>query len=338
MSSFVMSALKSVQEKIPENYSSYEILTTLDTLLLNAVKPLLLYTKFLDRNLSILSGWYINTARRKVASQNTKEDFVTLIAALIIAPKKERLTIWKTLKLERTIVFWLLQNWLDIMKNWPKYHASNDNDALLSCERKACLLTNENVFQLMQRVDYWFNKAVTFKQSILEKYMRLAMLEASAYCTFQKNNNPHLQIDVNDVSQNFILAVSKAIDKCDADKGTLTSYVKTWLQDARNSASGSHEYGTAFYVPTSKKREIARKESTINNLSLSIESDEVLELESADNVEHAYETLNTVNRVRALAKEADPLGLGRIALKITEVLTPGEVALLLEEAKNEQKT
>lgn len=162
------------------------------------------------------------------------------------------------------------------------------------------------------------------------------MLETTNYAAFQRQHNPHLNIQTDDVAQNFILALSKAIDKCDVDKGTLTSYIKAWMQDARNTVNFSHEYGTAYSLPSSKKRDIARDLSNVNNISLSIDSEEVQELHSDHDTEADAVSRHVVNRVRRLSKAADPLGLGRLALRITEVLSPKELSLLekLKEQNN----
>lgn len=329
MSSFVINSLKSVKEQLTDNYSSYELLTTLDTLLIYAITPILENTRYVERSLSLLSGWYVNAARRKIASLDTKDEFNTIAAQLIIAQNlPDRKLLWQKLRLERTITFWMLHDWLRIMQPWVKARTLNDYDAMHSSCRKGCFISYDHVFTTIQTVDYWLNAAVNFKQQIMEKYMRLVMLEATSYASFQKKNNPHLNIQLDDVAQNFVLALSKAIDKCDANRGTLTSYIKTWLKDARNTTSFSHEYGVAYSIPTGKKRDIARHTSSINNISISLDSDEAQEMPSSFDTEASAVSSHVVNRVRRLAKAADPLGLGRAALQITEVLSPDELTLL----------
>ncbi len=329
MSSFVLNTLKSVQEQLDKNYSSRQLLATLDTLLLCAIKPIITKTRFVDRQLSLLCGWYTNAARRKVASLGSKERFISLVVAFIASnSNSDRIKIFQALKLERTLTFWIVQNWLDSLKGWPEAIAKLDFATAQSYERRACVVDNQATFQNMQKVEYWLSKAVAFKHQLMEKYMRYAMVEAQAYYAYHRKNNPHIQVNVDDVAQNFILAVSKAIDKCDSDKGTLTSYIKSWLQDARNTTHFRHDYGLVFSLPTSKRREIARKQSTVNNLPVDMESPEVQNMASSSNVEQELESANVVNTIRRLAKHADPLGLGRLALNITEVLSEEELSLL----------
>ena len=180
----------------------------------------------------------------------------------------------------------------------------------------------------MRRVAYWTEKALTFKHQIIEKYMRLVMLEAHAYATHHKQNNPHIRIDLDEVAQNFILAVSKAIDKCNANKGTLTSYVQMWLKDARNTVHFQHSYGFAYSIPTNKRREIAAGKSHINNMVFDLDSAEAQSVAVEYDLESDIDNKKIVNTVRAISKQADPTGLGRLTLQITEVLSPKERQLL----------
>ena len=328
MSDFVINSLKSVKEKLDKNFSSYDLLTTLDTLLLRSVLPILKNSKYIERNLSLVVGWYTNAARRKLSSNGSKDEFNTRIAELILAKPEEKALVWKKLCLERTLTFHMVSSWLEELRDWPTYRVKNDIDAMTQCENAACLLDRENVFPLIQEVDFWLKKAVEFKHMLVEKYMRLAMLEATTYYKIQKQNNPHLSIMLDDVAQNFILAVSKAIDKCDANRGTITSYVQTWLHDAKSTVHFSHEYGTAYSLPNNKKRGIVTEGLKINNIAVSLDHDEVQEMKSTDNVEENVMAAQVVNRVRILAKAADPVGLGRIALQIGEHLSSEELRLL----------
>lgn len=326
MSSNVLSALKKIQEQLPDNYSSHQLLSTLDQLLLNACLPIIDRTRFFDRHLGIISGWYASAARRKLASLPSKERFTALTSAFIISNStEERIAAWKALKLERTLVFWLLNNWQETMSEWTDAVDAKDYDKKQVIERRACFIVHSSIFQIKQHVDFWLTKATEFKQMLVEKYMRYVMVEVVNFSKYQKQHNPHMQFDLDEVAQDFCLAVSKAIDKCDTEKGTLTSYVQKWLQDARTNRS---EYGTAFSLPSNQRRAIAQGLSFTNNLSVSLDSEQVLELAGSTNIEQEYIDAATVNRVRHLAKSADPLGIGRISLKITEVLSEEELRLL----------
>lgn len=322
----VLGVLKQVKERLPDNYSSHQLLSTLDMLLLHACYPIIERTRFFDRHLGIISGWYSSAARRKIASLPSKDRFTALASAFIVSNDTEtRVEIWKKIKLERTIVFWLLNHWLEQMSGWTEAIAENNSEKQRSCERKACFVIHSSVFQIVQHVEFWRNKASEFKQMLMEKYMRYVMVEANNFYQYHRTNNPHMQFDLDEVAQDFCLAVSKAIDKCDSEKGTLTSYIQNWLHDARTNRS---EYGTAFSLPSNQRRAIAKGTSEINNISISLDAEEVQEIASDSDVEEHLFRSTIVTKVQKLAKSVDPLGIGRISLKITEILSPEEVTLL----------
>jgi len=331
MSSYVLDQLKRVKEVLPENYTSRQLLATLDTLIFRAIRPIIAESTYVDRVLGILSGWLSTASRRKISSVESKEKFQSLVMAFTIAQTPaERFQIWRALKLERTISFFIITQWLRILEPWVAAQCRGDFAQCMRLERRACIRNNQALFQRQQSVMFWQKQALDFKEALLQKYMRKVVLESSAYYEGHRKNNPHLVIDLDDVGQNFMLAVSKAIDKCDTDKGTLTSYVQLWLKDAASSSHNSHEYGTAFSIPVGKRREIARTENhALNNISVNIDAEEVLELPSGQNVEQDSIRQSSIDRVRMLAKAVDIHGLGRLALGITEVLTPQQMAQLL---------
>lgn len=327
--SFVLSALKNVKERLDKNYSSAQLLTTLDTLLLYAIKPLLRKTKFVDRQLAIICGWYTNAARRKIASLESKELFITLVSAFLLSTDyKERVELFQKLKLERSLTFWILHRWVFLMADFEKAASSLDFNRMHEIERQAYLIDLQGSWQTLRQVQYWADKALGFKHAIMEKYMRLVMLESQAYYAHHKRINPHINVNLDDVAQNFVLAVSKAIDKCDVTKGTLTSYIQMWLKDARNTVHFRHDYGFSYSIPTNKRRDIATGKSSLNNIMLDLNSIEAQSVPTDTDIEHEIDRKKNVNLVRKLAKQVDPTGLGRLSLHITETLSDKELQLL----------
>jgi uncharacterized protein YejL (UPF0352 family) len=170
---------------------------------------------------------------------------------------------------------------------------------------------------------------------IMEKYMRFVMMEAQMFHKQQREHNPHLNFDIEDLAQNFSLAVNKAIDKCDAQQGTLTSYIKNWIKDAKGNPQLRGEYGIAYTIPASQRRAMAQ--STNNkavNISVSIDDEELQGLRSESNIEEEYERKRTIDLVRVLAKRADPTGISRMFLGIGEILLPEELRQLETQVSN----
>lgn len=335
MSSRVIDVLKKSVESIPENYTSRQLLATLDYLIFQAVRPIIVNTYYVDRVLGLLAGWLSTASRRKISSAGSKEQFQSLVMAFCMATDPEdRLKIWQAIKLERTLSFFLVDQWLVRTEPYASAVIDNDSDSLSSIMRSACVVNQSAFFQKQQSVLYWQTQALKFKEALLEKYMRKVVNEAVAYHRMHTKNNPHLDLHLDDLAQNLLLAVSKAIDKCNTDKGTLTSYAQLWIKDALSSSHGSHEYGTAFSIPVGKRREIARTEHhSLNNISVSLDADEVQQLEADQDVENDSVRAATIERVRLLAKAVDPQGLGRLTLGITEVLSPEQLRKLMSVAQ-----
>jgi hypothetical protein len=161
------------------------------------------------------------------------------------------------------------------------------------------------------------------------------MMEAQMFHKQQREHNPHLNFDIEDLAQNFSLAVNKAIDKCDAQQGTLTSYIKNWIKDAKGNPQLRGEYGIAYTIPASQRR--AMVQSTNNkavNISVSIDDEELQGLRSESNIEEEYERKRTIDLVRVLAKRADPTGISRMFLGIGEILLPEELRQLETQVSN----
>ncbi len=331
MSSAVLQTLKSVKERLPDNYTSGQLFEVLDRMLYRSIDPIIEHANYVDRILAIVLSWYSNNQRRKV-SPLSKERFNTYVIAFLGARDNDlRKKIYRNLRLERNITFFIVQRWLSLLKPWRQLHvqyARGDNSVLhqmASLERTALIWNNHNLFTEYQNVAYWHEQAAQFKQQMLEKYMRFIMREAYGYYRAQQINNPHLRFDLDEIAQNFILAAYKAIDKCDERQGTLTTYIQNWLKNAKVSTHFRHEYGIAYNIPHSKRQRIAKKQDHSSNIYVSIDSEEAQEIASEHDLEQEMERNDQINFVRMLAKIADPIGIGRIVLGIGEVLDEHEV-------------
>lgn len=323
MSSAVLNSLKKVKERIGHNYTSYQLLTILDRLLLRALKPVIETTDFFDRIIACVIGWAATNPRRKLSAL-PREKFNTYVMAYLASSDPElKYRIVRKMKLERNILFFVLARFHELTLRLD--HTRPDQKLIRTLK-----VTAPNKLWFAARTSkYWWKQAEEFKHMMMEKYFRLVMLETTIYCKTQKRDNPHLVINVDDVAQNFVLAVSKAIDKCDAEQGTLTSYVQNWIKDAKSTSHYRHEYGIAYTIPASRRRQLAESNKThAINLSVSFDSEELKELESDTNIEEETIRKDTVNMVRRLAKLADPSGVSRLFLGIGESLTADELLQL----------
>lgn len=334
MNNPVIQALKTVQERLPDNYTSGQLFEVLDTMMYRAINPLIANTRYIDRILSIVLAWYAQNHRRRISSLSKKRLAACIMCFLAESDTKKRIVLFKRMRLERNITFFMVQHWLAIVKPWIDLHVSTCAGTAPKNEERiflvqCCVVNPNQLWGTICDARYWIERATDFKDMIVEKYMRMVMMEAHTHWQIQKDKNPHLQIDLGELAQNFVLAVVKAIDKFDARQGTLTSYVSNWLKHAKITQQFRGEYGVAYVIPHSKKTSIAQQRDQVTrNLSVSIDSSEAQEVLDDSDVETTMAQRQENEQVRSIAKVSDPLGVGRLILGISETLTAKELQLL----------
>lgn len=309
-----MGVLKSVTEKLQDNHSSSQYVSVLDTMLLNAISPILQCCNFAD---SYVSGVLHHTAangRRKV-SNSGRFNFLARAMLFLSVPSQKKTPVYRSLRLERNITFIIVKDFLDECENYYDFKSKEVREKTLEIEHRIGYFGGADLSSAIRATKYWFTAYCNFRNAVLEKYMRLITLQAQKF--YQQNNS---NIDLDDLLQNYILFASKAIDKFDHRQGTLTSYILNWLNHARN-VTASHENGTAFVLPPNKRRAC-----TVNNIGVPLDDSSVKEIEvdSITTVEDAA----SIERVRRLARLADPHGYARLSLGIEEYLYPSEIRSL----------
>lgn len=326
--SHLMSALKGTEEQIQDNYSSAQYTEVWDTLLYNALEPIVACTNLPDRILADILHFYVENHRRKLSSL-PKELVMSSILRYLVATPDNKIRRLRQCRLERNVLRLIITTFqqetslyqsLTLRKARLRPESSKlpkvqgDLDLI---EARVGYNGSLDLFSVINTVNFWNGQANDFKNMLMEKYLRLIVSQAQ---TYYKSNNSNMELD--DIIQNLIIFTSKALDKYDSRKGTLSSYIMTWLQHAKN-VTVVQEDGIAFLLPVAKR-------SDCSNLAVSIDAAEVTEIEyeCGENVE--VESLR--KRVQLLSKLADPMGLGRLALGISEVLTKDELALLRKHA------
>lgn len=324
-----LDSLKRVKEQLDQNYTSFQLLSVLDQLLWKSMWPILRTTDYFDRVLANVIGWSATNPRRKLSSL-PKDRFNTYAMAYLAADTpKIKFRILKKMRIERNVLFYVVGRFLEIMQDVPPARPSQRIANALA------VFDYEGLWFAAREAGYWHQQSIEFKGMIMEKYMRFVMMEAQMFHKQQRDHNPHLNFDIEDLAQNFNLAVNKAIDKCDAQQGTLTSYIKNWIKDAKGNPQLRGEYGIAYTIPASQRRLMAQ--STNNkavNISVSIDDEELQGLRSDSNIEEEYERQRTIELVRKLAKRADPTGISRMFLGIGEILRPEELRQLETQVSN----
>jgi hypothetical protein len=303
-------SLKQTDEKIKDNYSSSQYIDVLDKLLFKAIKPIIFNTDYVNDLLVELMHLSMVNHRRKISNLD-RDVFITMVFSFLVSNKEAQYKLLKKMKIERTFIILVIKMFCDDCKNYVasitdvKNKESKLRKAMI--ERKVFLLKSSSLLPVLTEVKKFFDDAIEFKKQIIEKYIRLTIVAAQNH---YKVNDSKMELD--EIIQTMFVYVSHAIDKYDQTKGTLTSYITTWLQHARNQSS-VNELETSFILPHAKRNEI-------KNASVSLESIEHLEQEDNENNDD-------IIRVRQLAKLADPLGFARMSMDIQEYLTREEIFL-----------
>lgn len=308
-------ALKTVNERLPHNHTSYQLLSVLDSLLWKAVAPILKTTGYADRLLSSILYWMSVTPRRKISTLDKAKLNTYFMAFLLASNHRTKLRILKRMRLERNIIFYMCSSVIDTCGTMPIGRPSPE------MIDRFCVRDHDTFWYAVRESAFWHEQALKFKSMILEKYMRLVVVEAQSFFKKQSQDNPELTFDLSEIAQNFFLAANKAVDKCDVTRGTLTSYIGLWIKEAKGNPALRGQYGIAYSVPASQRRLMALgKAGGAVNISSSVDSEELAAVAGQDDVAGEYERRQLVDFVRRLAKEVDPRGFGRMALGIAEVL------------------
>lgn len=324
--------LKQVDEAIKKNYSTAQLLTTLDILLYNAIDPIIEHTTLVDSVVANILPWAYFEGRRKISPLRRKRVITLLSFYLISGDHRQKRRILRRLALERNLLIDIVR--LFIARTDP-YVALVDQSihatelGKLRISTKQCEIQNSlghrgtaDLYVMNRECRIWLSHALQFKNQIQEKYTRHALMLANSYL---KSTNS--QIDLDDLIQNFLVAINKAIDKCSANHGTLTSYINQWVRNATNSGRVTHEYGIAYRIPAAEKQKFANGTNRNSpNISVSLDELNIDALSTAGPESHIMR-LTEIQRLRLLARYADPYGVGRRILGIEEILTEQEIKL-----------
>jgi hypothetical protein len=311
--------LKGIKEQIAENLTSYEYLNSLDTLIYNSLFPIVDSTKYADIFLAKVLAWQATNPKRKASGigRQALTSYITLFFLMNSTEKK--LDTLRKAKLDRGILVEIVRRWLAITVEYEqlvnKIKLTKEEWVRLSyLEKLTCLKPSYSLYGVMTQVKYWYELTTDFKMMILEKYTRLCLNKAQ-----QDYVQLNHRVELEDIIQVYLMTASKAIDKCDTEKGVLTNHIQNWLMSAKNTVTASYITGVAFQTPNQSKTQI-------NKLGTTVPLSEIDDL-AIDESEYE-EKEERITRVRRLSRIFDPVGYARLMLGIREVLTKKERELL----------
>lgn len=271
--------LKVTKETIETNYSSNQYIQVLDTCLYKAIEPILYCSDYVDGYIGSLMFWYMKETHKNITPL-TKEDFAVVCFAFLQSTNAEdKLKCLYRLRLDRSLLINCVQEFLNTTDK-STFYVGNPN-------LKTRVTTKRDIEPCYAESLFWHNLSIEFKNQIKEKYTRLVIMEAKGQ--YVQSNH---RLDLDDLCQEYLLYLDKAICKYDVTKGTLTSYIQTWTNKVKN----------LIWI-------------RLNNVEYSYDSIiETTDIKSEENIESQICSVDYNLKTEALIASVDPQGLGRALL------------------------
>ena len=309
------SALKGLKETLQGNLSTVQYMRVLDAYLIHALEPLITKTSFVDGYVVRALAWSTKRSRRRL-SLDRNVDFMKLSFLFILDERaNKKVELWRKMKLERSLALFIAEDFIEKMRK-VYIPAANcelplpenfygDPIAYYRMRQKeveSALRCQGNLLEIYHTVVYWYEKAKEFKHTILEKYVRMCLMSAQR----DYRNFFNCEIELDDILQSYLFMASRAIDRCDANQGALTSHIQNWFLTARS----------------------ALNKQRLNN-EASLDEDMIsAELEEPPR----YTTEEDRRHLLSVASFADPEGLGRYLLGFEETLPLDSPRLFITKA------
>jgi hypothetical protein len=312
-----------------KNLTGGDIQTVLDNLLYRALEPIVLNTSIFDTQIvHILSRITVNKKRKLVSVDRSKA--ISLLAKALTETKcSVKFSLIVQSKIERCIIHRFINIVLVDLNHFDALYKQNLTKRDLKIEERMLVIASslgvrdyEKLFCVKAQVTEFIGAYFTYRNSIVDHYVKFTHKVSNSFRTSKLNN-----YDKGDVLQNFLSAVTKAIDKYDSSKGALTSYINYWLLNAQTCNSNSSEYGIAYTLPHGKKRGKVDDKSCVN-FSMSLDSDELLNMAHYDNAHENLERMEENSIIQYLTKMVDRKGCIRLTMDIDEYYTKKEYALM----------
>lgn len=317
------------------NLTGGQIQTVLDFWLYNALRPIVMYSSVFD--IQLIHMLYVaSTNKKRKISALEKKDHVNKLALVLIEQDREtKFKLISELKTERKFVTEFVGNFLKETADFlPLYYASLTKvgvDQLLIDRRIATLekslgMSREHLFLAVRDSRIYLEQYIAFRNKIVENYIKHAFNHARGLVKSKRTQ----KLDQKDVHQNLMAAIIKGVDKYDSSCGAVTSYINFWILNGKTYSppDHGHEYGIAYTIPQTQKKDIATKKSSQFNVGVSLNQlvgDDEQSSEFADllvgekSVEETVIENDEEYNTLLLIKRADPTGIARLYLDVEEI-------------------
>jgi len=229
--SIAFDKLKGVKEKIQTNYTSLQYLQTLNHFLWEALTPIATECPELFRNYlcKIIARQTLKSSAKFTSNDRTK-----LPAQLFNALMAENpVELAKDMHINRGLLFGFISFFLNRLAIYKKLHEQavlgpRTRSICHHIEQQMGLRSGGQLYPAIRDVEHWSAKARKWKEQIVEKYTRMAIMQAQS--TYKEYN---YVVKLDDIVQVYLLVVSKAIDRCDSRHGVITTFMQNWFKSAK---------------------------------------------------------------------------------------------------------
>jgi hypothetical protein len=231
--------LKGINESITGNLTSLHYLQTLDMFLWRSIEPIHAECPaFFNNYIAKVVAQQSLKASTKFSSEEDRHAKLPILLFNMLSEPEPRKAHEhaKALHINRGILFGFVSLFLNRLTFYEKLHSPFFNmdsvyrkSEMLRIEQEMGVRPGGSLYAALQQVRYWDEKARDFKGKIVQKYTRMAIMQAkNTYNDF----NHYVKLD--DVVQIYLLVVSKAVDRCDSRQGVLTTFIMNWFKSARS--------------------------------------------------------------------------------------------------------
>ncbi len=354
MSDIVLPEIDHEKAKLTHNLTGGQIQEVLDFLIYSSLTPLVKSSDVFDIQIVYLLGITARNRKRKLSALPREEFITSLCHCLISNDRDKKIHILTNSKIERGFVYNFVVNFLKETNGYNdlyrKFLFAKGNDKVVLDMRLRAVEQNvgnnrNHLFSSINIASDYLDLTYEFRNAIVSNYVRQAYKQAKSFVAMKGKN-----FDFKDVNQNFLAAITKAVDKYDCSKGALTSYINYWILNAQTCTNSEYgyEYGIAYTIPQLQRKAMAQGKGDGDvNFSVSLDSltspgdDESPSgglqeyLEGSPGVDVGIQAAQELQLVRYLAKCADIGGLARLYLDIDEIFSKKEKKKMLRTMKEQ---
>lgn len=227
----VFAEVKAIEEDIKINLTSLQYLQILDHFLWSGLQYMMTVSpKFFECFLAKVVAHQQIHAMMKMSSEPRDKLSCHFFNFLTTSDVQHA----KNMRLNRGLYFGVLQFWLKKSEAYFEcksvFHEPSDEDGKIMNDvfTELGILDCRDFYAYFRQIDYWCSRAQKFKSQIVQKYVRMTLLQAQK--TYVEFNHV---IELDDVTQIYLMVMSKAIDRCDSRLGVLTTFIQSWLKSAK---------------------------------------------------------------------------------------------------------